>query len=388
MLFLGLDGVSFFKLVLTGLVWVSFFIAFYEYIKYQKDFKEVIPYAAYIVLTLLLSWNVINVFRSIINKDGPITTILGNVSASLAILVPFVIIFSLHKINLRAIHKYFLTVLTFGILFFTIITILKGRDLNLAQSFTILLLFSPVSFLIPGLLLETKKNWIIIIVSIILLSYAANLFVSRTNLIRLAMLIISFCGLFVFYKFRFKWILPLSCFVLVVPFFLLQQSYVTGESAFEKYLGDDDNVNNVDTRTFLYVELYEDLINTNRMLIGKGGSGSYYSDYFYNSDVNETYNRNLIEVGILGILLKGGIIAVVLNLTLLFISIYNAFFKSNNLYTIGIGYVLLVHTILLFLENVIVYSSYNFFIWFFVGVCLSKKIRGLSNNQIKAVLKT
>lgn len=387
MIFIGLNGVSIFKLVLTGFVWISFFIAFYEYIKYQEAFKKIIPYSAYIVLTLLLCWNVINVFRSIINKDGPITTILGNVAASLAVLIPFVIIFSLHKINLRAIHSYFINVIKFGILVFCIFFLLYGKNQNLAQAITILLLFSPVSFLIPGLIFESKKNRVIILISIVLLCYAADLFVSRTNLIRIAMLILCFVGLLVFYRFRFKWVLPLSCLVLVLPFLLLQQSYDTGESAFEKYLGDgSDNVNNVDTRTFLYLELYEDLINSNKMLLGKGGNGSYYSDYFYNSDVNETFNRNIIEVGILGILLKGGLVAVTLNLLLLFIAIYFAFFKSNNLYTIGIGYVLIVHTILLFLENVIIYSSYNFFIWFFIGVGLSKKIRGMSNKQIKRIL--
>lgn len=389
MLLLGLTGVSFLKLLVTVSVWISFFIAFNEYVRYQFYFKKVIPYLAYIVITLLLFWNVFNVFRSLFNKDGPITTILGNVSASLSILVPFVIIFSIHKINLRAVHKFFFKILTVGFFVFIFFLLSYGRNLQSSQLLGLILLFIPVAFLITGVPLESNKNRVIIGFCVILSLCSAYLFSSRTTVLRIVLLLISLCGLYVYLKFRFKWILSVAFIMLIVPFLLLQESYITGESAFEKYLSDStDDEYSIDTRTFLYQELFEDLTNNNRLIVGKGSNGSYYSQYFYDQDVGETHNRNNLEVGILGILLKGGLIAVALNLLILFISIYYCFFKSDNLYTVGIGFFLIVHTLLLFVENYTVYSSYNFFLWFFIGLGLSKNIRGLSNLQIKRILNT
>ena len=64
-------------------------------------------------------------------------------------------------------------------------------------------------------------------------------------------------------------------------------------------------------------------------------------------------------------------------------AIYSAFFKSNNLYLVTVGFLLFIHTLLLFVENLVSYNTYNFCIWFFVGVCLSNDLRGLSNEDIK-----
>ena len=387
MQFLGLTGVSFLKLAVTGLVWISFIIAFHEYISYQHYLKRQFPFIAYIVLTLLLVWNVFNVFRSIVTKDGPLTTILGNVASSLAILVPFSIIFSFYIINLKVLHKYFFNVLKLAVIVFVAFLLIYGKDMTPPQMLSLIILFSPVSFLITSLPLQSKKTILFILTCVLCLMFSAYLFSSRTAMLRVILLFICLFGFLLYITFRIKWILLFSCLVLVLPFALLQQSYVTGESAFEKYLGNtNDDEYSVDTRTFLYTELFEDLSSSGSLITGKGANGSYYSEYFYSIDLGETHNRNNLEVGILGILLKGGFIAVFLNLFLLVIAIVYAFFRSNNIYTIGLGYILIVHFMLLFLENYTIYSSYNFFVWFFIGVCLSKKMRGMNNTQIRAIL--
>lgn len=388
MLALSLTGVSFLKLALTGLVWVSFFIALYEYVNFHHYFKKSIPPLAYVNLTLLLIWNVFNVVRSIVNRDGALTTMLGNVSASLAILVPFTIIFSMYLINLKVIHQYYFQVLKIGVLVFLAFLLFKGRNLSDPQMVSVILLFSPIPFLITSVPLQSNKNKLFVLVGILGLLGTGYLYSGRTAMIRVILLTMCLVGLFFMYRFKQKWLLPLSCLVLFLPFVLLKQSYETGESALEKYLGNtSDDEYSVDTRTFLYKELYLDLVKNNKLIIGKGANGSYFSEYFYSIDLGETHNRNNIEVGILGILLKGGLIAVVLNLTLLFLAIYYCFFKSNNLYTIGIGYILMVHVILLFIENFTIYSSYNVFLWFFIGVGISKKFRDLSNEQVRKLIR-
>lgn len=387
MLFLGLTGVSTLKLVVTILVWFSFLISVYEYVRNQIYLKANLPYIAYIMLCILLIWNVFNVFRSIINKDGPLTTILGNTSASLAILVPFAIIFSVFIFNLRVLHKYSFGVIKVGIVVLICYLALFGKQLTANQFLTLILLFVPVSFVITSLPFISKKKVYFILAGVFFSLLASYIYSSRAPFVRVILLVLSLVGVFFYYRFRYKFILRISYMLLLVPFVLLQQSYVTGESAFQKYLGNNsDDEYNVDTRTFLYMELYQDLVKNDRMLIGKGANGSYFSDYFYTVDIGETHNRNNLEVGILGILLKGGLIAVVLNFVLLFMAVYFAFFKTNNVYTVGLGYLLIIHVILLFVENYTQYSTYNFFIWFFIGLCLSKKTRSLTDKQIIQIL--
>jgi len=384
----GLDGLSVSKLFFTGLVWVSFFISAYEFVIRNNRLKKNIPNTAYVILICLLIWNVINICRSLITGDGSITTILGNVAAVLSVLVPFVIIFSVEQRNLKIIHSYFTKVLKVTAPVFLILLVFYGISLSDVQLRTLLVLFLPVAFLITGLPFYSKKDRILVLVCAFLLVCVASLHSVRTMMIREILLFLSLLAVFIYAKFKQRWVLKISCLVLLIPVFLLQQSFVTGQSAFDTYLsGSSDSDLSIDTRTFLYVELLEDLQNTNRMLIGKGANGSYFSEYFNSLGEDETDTRNNIEVGILGLLLKGGLIAVFLNLAILIIAIYVAFFRSRNRYIVGIGYVLLIHTFLLFLENYIVYSGYNYAIWFFTGVCLSKKLRSMNNIEIKLLIQ-
>ncbi len=203
----------------------------------------------------------------------------------------------------------------------------------------------------------------------------------RVPLLFLALFAISF-----YRKYNFKWILKISFLILVVPLFLLQSSIISKQSVFQKYLSEiSDTKFSTDTRTFLYVEVFKDLLENNQLITGKGASGTYYSEYFRTAE-GDSDTRLTVEVGLLAILLKGGLIAVILNLLILFIAIFLAFFRAKNIYVVGIGYMLFIHTLILFISNSSSFSSYNFIIWFFIGVCLSNQIRSMDNNAIRALL--
>jgi hypothetical protein len=140
-----------------------------------------------------------------------------------------------------------------------------------------------------------------------------------------------------------------------------------------------------DTRTFLYREVFDDLMLNDQWLTGKGSGGTYFSPYFLHvgADIDRRFTA---EVGIVALLLKGGLIAVFLNLSLFLIAIFLAFYRANNYYVMAVGFMLLVHVFILFAENLVSYNLYNFAVWFFVGVCLSSDIRSLNGNQIKDLL--
>ena len=171
-------------------------------------------------------------------------------------------------------------------------------------------------------------------------------------------------------------------------------SITTGESPFEYALnsiqdseGGDNNVSSkVDTRTFLYTELYSDLVNTSTLMFGKGASGRYFSNYFDDIKGIEAPSRLTVEVGILGILLKTGLVAAVLNLIIFTSAAFMALWRSNNSLVLLAGVILSIHIFILFSENIYSYDLYNYLIWFFVGMCLSKEIRNLSNRQIITII--
>ncbi len=386
MLVFQLDGLSLGKLLLTGLVWISFFMAFTEYVKKIKVLRNRFPWFAFLCLMLLACWNVIGILRSVATGDGTVTTLLGNVFTSLALLLPFVIIFSTKKSNLGIIHSYFITVLKIAVPVLFLFYVATGGSPTVIQVRILLVLFLPAAFLIPLLPFHKKKERLLVILGAILLSYAAILYGQRTMIIRELSLFLGLFAVYIYSRFRFKWVLPIAFSALLFPVVLLYQGITTGESPLETYLsGSLDSDLKTDTRTFLYKELFADLEGNNQLMVGKGANGSYYSDYFSNA-VEESAYRNNIEVGVLGMLLKGGFIAVFLNLALLLIAIFMAFFRSNNTYVTGVGFILIAHTILLFIENYYSYSGYNYAIWFFIGVCLSKEVRQMSNRDIMVSL--
>lgn len=387
MFFFGLQGVSLIKLIVTGLLWISFVIALIEFAGRYGLVKKILARNGFILFGTLLVWNILCIAKSLIFRDDTITTILGNATTSLALLVPFVLVFAIRKSNLHYLHKYFLILLLFGIGLSPLFYVATGGDFNDFTLLTLSLLLSPVVFLITQFPYLTKKNRFIVIIGAAILFLVAYRSGVRTMIIREFLLFGCLFAILLYHKFRYKWVLYMAFPGLLVPLLLIGQGMATGISPFEEYLtfSDDDELS-TDTRTFLYIELYSDLVENNRLLIGKGATGKYYSDYFSLAEGDASLRINM-EVGILGVLMKGGLIAMTLNLAVFFIAIFYAFFRSKNSYVVGIGFILYVHTILLFIQNVIVYSTYNYLIWICVGICLSKDMRLLNNSQIKAILR-
>lgn len=387
MLVFHLDGLSLGKLVITALVWLSFFITSKEFVLNFTKLRNNLPTFPFMILMMLLIWNLINILRTIFFDSGAITTVIGNTYTSLALLVPFVIIFGANFSTIKILDKYYHIIMKLGVvLFITFFIISFGKGLNVTQTLVVFVLLQPVVFLITILQYQTKDKKLFVLLCSVILFYMAYLYSVRTMGIREILLFACFVGVYLYHRYKFKWVLYVSFLTLLLPFILVQQSIVTGESAIKKHLSSssDDDLS-IDTRTFVYMELYGDLIENDKLFIGKGANGRYYSDYFSQVEGDSEIRLN-IEVGVLGLLLKGGYLAVILNLLIFIMAIWYAFFNSKNSYVVGLGFILIVHVVLMFLENVINYSSYNFLIWLVTGLCLSNNIRDLSNKQIQKIL--
>ncbi len=387
MLIFHLNGLSLGKLIITALVWMSFGVTIREFVLNFDKLRKNIPTFPFAILMLLLSWNVINIIRTVLFNFGDITTVIGNTYTSLALLVPFVVIFGVNLSTIKILDKYYHGFMKLGIILFICFVVVNfGLRLNDTQTLVVFVLLQPVVFLITTLQFQPIGNKLFLLLCSVVLVYMAYLYSIRTMAIREILLFTCFVGVFLYHRFKWKWVLYVSFLTLLLPFILVQQSIVTGESAIKKYLSSssDDDLS-IDTRTFIYIELYADLVENGKLLVGKGANGRYYSDYFSEVEGDSEIRLN-IEVGVLGLLLKGGFLAVVFNLIIFILAIWFAFFRSNNSYVVGLGFILIVHVVLFFLENIINYSSYNFYIWLVIGLCLSNNIRDLNNRQIEKIL--
>ncbi len=386
MIVFRLDGISVSKMIITSFIWISVILAISVFVARYKKIKTNSPNFAFRLLIILIFWYSINIIRGFFGESASITTLLGNVYTSLAFLTPFVIGFSFKKENIYHLHNYFFKILKLGFLLFPVFFILGGGLLNRIQLRVLILLLLPVVFLMTTINFEERKKQVFIFIILTLLSYIAFGLSNRTMIIREFLLIIGFLALFLYRKFHFKWILKTTYVLLILPLVFIQYSIQIGESAIQQNLSkiQDDELS-TDTRTFLYMEVYEDLVENKQLVYGKGANGTYYSNYFSSAE-GDSETRLTLEVGVLSLLLKTGLIGVTLYLLLLFISIYFAFFRSHNYYVVGVGLMLFIHVILFFVENIISFSSYNLFVWFFIGVCLSKEVRSMSNLEIKNII--
>ena len=381
-----LDGLSFHKLTITSLLWASLAIIIREYVIRYRTLKRLIPNWIFLAVNVLLLWNIICSIRSLFDEQSTVITVVGNIYTSIALLVPFVFILSLKKHHIPVLDGFLKSLLKAGVVSFVIfmaISIGNPSDVPLRILYILLM---PVIFLIPQLLLQKNKDVLLIILCSGFMFYTAFKLSIRTMMIREILLFVCAIAISFYARFRFKSILIMAFLTLATPFVLVYQSTSEGTSPFYLFLSDlADTDLRTDTRTFLYTELYEDLVFENQLLTGKGSDGRYYSEYFSEVEGDASTRLN-IEVGILGILLKGGLIAVFLNLLLLLSAIFYAFFRSRNIYVVSLGFILLIHTVLLFIENVVSYSTYNFVIWLFIAMCFATPVRMMTNAEIKYLL--
>lgn len=390
------DRISPIKILIMLLPWLISFISLVYLVSNFHTIRNKVPNYAFNIFLSLIMWNIICIIHSPSNQVFPITTIYGNPYASLALLIPTILVFGISKINLSTVNIFMIRAISIGtpvaILF---IALSLGEDFSIFLSLPLGLAFMAI-FMIGNITYQSYITRItVIIASITLFVYLGIVGGSRATLVRFLLLFLSSIAVYFYSKYRFQWFRKIAICSLLLPFFLVTFSVYTGQSFFQtsadslKSTLQTSNVENPltkgDTRTFLYLEVYDDLQATDDLLFGRGGGGTYYCPYCVLTGV-DTDQRLTVEVGILALLLKGGIIAVLLNLALFYIAIYLALFKANNQYVMGVGYMVLVHTLILFVENLVSYSIYNLSVWFFVGVCLSKELRKMSNQEVQRLL--
>jgi len=217
----------------------------------------------------------------------------------------------------------------------------------------------------------------------IILISASVLIVSMTNRAGILRILISYSILAAYYiiaylKINKKLMITLVFLILMLPLAALFLA-ARGQSIFQMTLGENDRPYSqmdpyADTRTFLYQEVFQDLKVSKSFVFGKGLNAGYHSESF------ETFNRMVVEVGFLQILLKIGIVGFILYVTVIVAAIVKSLKKSRNTFMKSLGLLLASYIIMLFLENVVAYNLLNVIIWIVIGMCHSEELLVMNDN--------
>lgn len=290
------------------------------------------------------------------------------------------------------IFNHYSILLFYPILFIGISTQIQLlRQIALALFITIFIvmilsLFSPfienhVFYFIPLILPFFKRHkFILIIITIIFLLKACGVLgVLRVHTIYFALALIAYLLCF---KIRnIKIIKILAIIITLLPLYFTVNALIYKESAFEKI---KDYTNNQeikeDTRTFLYKELYQDLIDNHSLWFGKGSHSFYYTEYFSKNDMYSY--RNTSEVPILNLMLKVGLLYVLIYLILMLRAIYLAIWDSKSWYIKSCGIIMAGDFFLQFIGNMQGPYLYSIIIYTIAGISLSTYWRRMTNEDI------
>jgi hypothetical protein len=328
-----------------------------------------------IIYEILVLWVVVCYFRAFLNiyRSYTMKEMLFSPYVGLSL---FPILFFIIGIN----RKYFFM---FNRILFFYCLVIFVFSLPFMTYFEIqFFLLMPLFYIIVTFPLQTPRDRILTF--IIAVAILLNSMTNRAGVLRIS---ISYFIIIVYFlvlkiKVNTKIINVIVFLVLMIPFYLLYLG-ISGKDVFKMVLGENkeqgyrqENLRS-DTRTFLYVDVFQDLKINNAYIFGKGINAGYTSYDF------ETFNRLAVEVGFLQILLKTGIVGFLLYISLIISAIFKALNSSENYFMKYLGLLLCGYVLMFFIENIIGFNLFNIIIWTVVGMCHSRELRDLNDKEIK-----
>jgi hypothetical protein len=355
---------------LLALTSIGFLILLYLGSKWRSQTKHTNIVRLY---DLLIVWIFVCYIRSMLTHTGGIEMqeLLFNPYIGLALFPTLFFVIGINIDFFSTVNRLF-SLYCFLAFAFTLIFI-KHSELQL-------FILLPIFYIVITYPLQVPRNRLLTIIIAIVIIITS--FSNRSGVLRI---LISYVTLVVYYlilKFKInqKIVNLTACCLLLLPFYFIYLG-VSGENIFQivgkhkiEYSQEDLTI---DTRTFLYNEVFSDLEMNNAFKFGKGINGGYASEVF------ETLNRNIVEVGFLQILLKSGIVGFVLYMSIIFSAIFLGLAKSQNNFMKLLALILVGYVLMFFIENTLAFDLLNISTWFIVGMCHSDKLRALNDQEIK-----
>ncbi len=327
---------------------------------------------------LIIIYGLFNILRD--SVKGEILTLLGNSWVGPSFLVPLFLFWGIKKSSVYWLNKTLIFALIMGI-FVQILSLLF--EIKLTNIF-----LSSTAFAILNYDYVNKRSKVLIIIGTILSFYYFWIDEVRIEIVKLIIstLIVIFLRLKLNKTYKF-----FGFFLLLIPLYFVYDGIVNKRSLFIEMSDSDITITSekellTDTRTFLYLEIMEDLIKNDSYVFGKGPLGRYYSNYFLYNE-GDSFNRIVVEVGVLQYLLKGGFIYLILVISLFYTGIKYSLKNSKSLYLRRLAFLLIFFILLSFIENVPKYSFKFVLNWILLGICLSKYYIDLKDEDIRHIVQ-
>ena len=244
-----------------------------------------------------------------------------------------------------------------------------------------------VIFILSFFYLNKKTKVLIVTLSLVVLFVDFNY---RTNSLRI---ILCYLSIFLLYFFRYKQSIlnTLTIIIILIPLYLL---FLGMDGSFDVFTHLSNKIDlyyenstygfGSNTRTFLYVDVLNSIIEKNsNIFFGDGASAGYQTRYFVDQIFSEK-GRLSSEVGFLNTLLKSGILGVMLYFLILIYPAYLAINFSKNKLSKNLGFFLVLNWVLFFIEVYQTINITNFVNFIIIGLCISNNFRKLSDEEIKS----
>lgn len=231
-----------------------------------------------------------------------------------------------------------------------------------------------------------NKKWKMILIVIALYSIFHDISV-RANILLLGfsfILLILFACSKRHYSIRLKKTIWVGCLTLPIIFLFLG---ISGRyNIFTELMsspiqisgGTKDRSYFVDSRTIVYVDVFNSIDNTESLIFGKSPV-SKIKTHMALRDSSYREGRNSTESGFLNILYFYGIIGVICFWCLVAYSSYKAIFCSNNKLAILLGLFVSFKFLFFFIEE----PSFSMVTYFAIGLCLNPAFREMVDENIK-----
>lgn len=340
------------------------------------------------LLALLIMYSMSIVVRGLFDSQDSQMSFFGYLTSPLSITPYFLPFIALYDFN----SKNFLTIVKVSsilAIIFTIYSIVSWKELLLLNSigldhyagrgryeysYSIYTFYAELTsitapfvlFILPDYI--SKKYWKLAVLNIAVAFIIGIIAGRRSSTFGLCLIFIAFY--FLVYKNKTSGKIKMIIILILTMIALYSSGFL------------DFFISKIDSasREGVEINFYADM-DMRSLIFGRGAMGSYYDPGFVYID--GIGKRTEIETGYLYLILKGGIIYLVIYVLLLLRASYLGLLKSNNTFTKAFASMCIISCIELIPFGLPMLNMKFITLWFGVGICLNKRIRSLTNNDIK-----
>lgn len=338
------------------------------------------------IYKLLIIWSTITYFRGFFNIDS--SQDWANLCSGLfftCFLFPTILYFP----NVSSLRIIIISFFKFGLPLCIITAVFPPSDGFMSFQHNIYFVL-PLVFCFTALPYKYKIILVISLLSIVLYNIDR-----RSCVLNVAIVI----AIYLFYTVIHNRFLRLSlnCFFIISPIILLILALTIQFNIFSEIsnyrtlqITDSSRSLTTDSRTDIYLDVYEELKDKNAFLFGLGGNGKTRTSLIYNQ--NQDYSiiykngRGRTESGMLNNIQYGGITGLLIFSILFIMASFKATANSNNDFMRMLGAYIAFKYFNSFIEESVNPQGCSFYLYLWIGMCYNKHLRLMNNNMMNLYL--